>query len=207
MKSLAIASCLAALLSLAGCAKRASLIVLLPDSDGRVGTITVETSQGTIAVDKPYYAVAAGHDQLPGSPRLMNKQDVEAKFDRAMAMEPAQAHRFEKHTFYYLNNSTELTTGSTGELDAIIRQFFIKPPLEIYVVGHADRVGSDNYNKQLSHKRALSVQQRLVATGINSKVILVSFLGESKPQVYTPDEVEEPKNRRVEIIVKYNKSE
>jgi outer membrane protein OmpA-like peptidoglycan-associated protein len=207
MKSFPIALCFVALMNLAGCAGRGSLVVLLPDSDGRVGTISVETSQGAIVVDRPYYAVAASPDKLPGTPRLMDKQDVEAKFDRAMAMEPAQPFRIEKYTFYYRFNSTELTADSKNEIAANIGQVVVKRPVECYVVGHADRVGSEHYNKNLSHRRALSVQQKLVETGINSKIILISFLGESKPQIDTPDEVEDPKNRRVELVVKYYKTE
>jgi len=185
---------------------RGSLVVLLPESDGRVGTIRVETSQGTTVVDKPYYAVAASPDKLPGTPRLMDKQEVAAKFDRAMAMEPTQRFRIEKYTLYFGFKSTELTADSETEIAAILKQAVIKRPVECYVVGHADRAGSESYNKSLSHRRALSVQQRLVKTGMNS-IILVSFLGESKPQIDTPDDVEEPKNRRVVLVVKYNKSE
>lgn len=206
MKVLQMVLCLAVLVGLSGCARTRSLVVLLPDADGRVGRIQIQTSQGQMALDKPYHALAVTSGTASGSPWLMPKQEIEAKFDRAMAAEPSQRLRFEKHTLYCLKNATELTPDSKARLPEIVRQLTAGPPLEIYVIGHADRVGTESYNWQLSHKRALAVQQKLVANGINSKMILISFLGESEPQVVTPDEVEEPRNRRVALVMEYTKS-
>ncbi|RJQ84048.1 MAG: OmpA family protein [Desulfobacteraceae bacterium] len=202
------ALCLAALWwGLSACAKSRSLIVLLPDADGQVGTISVETSQGSTSLDKAYYAVAVSSDKAPESPRLMNKRAVEVQFEKAMGAEPPQRFRFKKQTFYCRKNSTELAPDSKTELPVVVGQLVTEPPVEIYLVGHADRVGTERHNRELSRKRALAVQQELVANGINSRIIVVSFMGESKPQIDTPDEFEEPKNRRVELILKYGQAE
>jgi len=207
MKALLLALCLVALAALAGCARSRSLVVLLPDPDGQVGAIRVETSQGFIALDKSYQAVAVTENKTPESTRLMTRQEVDVTFDRALATEASQRFRFKKQTFYCRRNSTDLTPESEPELPKAIQRLVATPPEEIFVVGHADRVGTESYNQQLSHKRALVVKRALVSNGINSKVIVVSFLGESKPRIVTPDEVEEPRNRRVELILKYTKSD
>lgn len=207
MKLWVIAFCLIVLAAMVGCARSRSLIVLLPDSEGHVGELLIETRRGTIAMDKPFYAVSTVSNQAPESPRSLKKHDIEVKFENALRAEPSQRFRFIKNTFYCLKNSTELTPDSKSMLLKAIRQIITKPPLEIYVVGHADRMGTESYNQHLSHQRALSIQNELVANGSSSKIILISFLGESRPIINTPDEVEEPKNRRVEIILKYRKSE
>lgn len=69
----------------------------------------------------------------------------------------------------------------------------------IRVVGHADRVGSTQYNKALSLRRARAAQKALVAEGIAKDTITISGKGESEPMVQTADGVAESQNRRVHI--------
>jgi OmpA-OmpF porin, OOP family len=58
---------------------------------------------------------------------------------------------------------------------------------------------------QLSRRRALAIVQELVAKGINPEIIMTIFLGESNPLIITAQNTPEPKNRRVELVLKYNK--
>lgn len=69
------------------------------------------------------------------------------------------------------------------------------------VVGHTDRAGSDQYNNDLSARRARSVANLMDSLGIVGSRIRVSSEGESKPRVPTEDGVRNPQNRRVEITV------
>lgn len=69
------------------------------------------------------------------------------------------------------------------------------------VVGHTDRAGSDQYNNDLSARRARSVANLMDSLGIDSARIRVSSEGETKPRVPTEDGVRNPQNRRVEISV------
>jgi outer membrane protein OmpA-like peptidoglycan-associated protein len=207
MKSFLIALSTIMLAILASCSHGRSLVVLLPDADGLVGALQVTTTEGTIAVDEAYLSVAASRNKAPESPRLMSKQDIEVKFDHALNIEPSQRFRFVKKTFYCIKDSSELTQASKPALTVAIEQLIKTPPLEIFVVGHADRMGSERHNQHLSYNRALAIQTELVANNIKSNIILISFMGESRPLVYTPDEVKEPRNRRVEIVLKYAKSD
>lgn len=68
----------------------------------------------------------------------------------------------------------------------------------IVVAGHADRSGSQEYNKVLSEQRAISVSIALQLAGVKGAVVMQSF-GEDQPLKATDDGVREPKNRRVEI--------
>jgi len=68
----------------------------------------------------------------------------------------------------------------------------------IVVSGHADRSGSQDYNKALSEQRAISVSIALQLAGVKATVYMQSY-GEDKPLKATDDGVREPKNRRVEI--------
>ncbi|MCP4896384.1 MAG: OmpA family protein, partial [bacterium] len=51
----------------------------------------------------------------------------------------------------------------------------------IQVFGHTDDVGSDEYNQQLSERRAQSVSDYLVESGINPEIISVRGYGKSQP--------------------------
>ncbi len=186
-----------------GCTPTRSYVVLLPDTDGKVGTLHMKTDSGVYRVDKPYHSVQSeGHNKSAVHVRSVEKQQIEALFGKALDAEPDQQFRFEVFTLHCTKDSDELTPASQKQLPALITQLKVSHPVEIYVVGHTDRVGTEHYNALLSGKRASSLKQFIVSQGVKSKVIAVSNLGESKPLVDTKDEVEEPLNRRVEIITK-----
>lgn len=80
---------------------------------------------------------------------------------------------------------------------------------EVIISGHTDSIGSDEYNLELSQKRADSVKNWLVEkAGIDSNIIETIGYGESKPVApnTNPDGSDNPegrrKNRRVEIVIK-----
>lgn len=64
------------------------------------------------------------------------------------------------------------------------------PQIELVLVtGHADRIGSDAYNMQLSQRRADAVKDYLVEQGVDPARIQTASKGESEP-VVTCDEVQ-----------------
>lgn len=71
----------------------------------------------------------------------------------------------------------------------------------IQVFGHTDDVGSDEYNQQLSERRAQSVRDYLVESGINPEIVSVRGYGKSQPLVEGSDPKSRQRNRRVEIAV------
>ncbi len=71
----------------------------------------------------------------------------------------------------------------------------------IQLTGHADRSGSRRYNQSLSERRAASVKSFLVGQGVAANGIAILGKGEDDPLVATPDNVREPRNRRVEILL------
>lgn len=193
------------MICLVSCAGSRTLIVLLPDSDGDVGILHVETRKSAVAMDKAFSAVSAIRNKDPEMPYLMGAMDVEDRFRDAIDSEPLQRFRFKKWILYCRNDSTELTSEAKARFDEMIHHLRMQPPIEIYVVGHTDRLGSKNHNVLLSRQRAVAVQQGLIVNGIDPEKITVSFLGESTPLIITSDQVSEPRNRRVELIAKYNK--
>ena len=51
----------------------------------------------------------------------------------------------------------------------------------IVVIGHTDRIGSDNYNQKLSERRAQTVLNYLVQKGVPAEIITSRGMGKSQP--------------------------
>jgi len=71
----------------------------------------------------------------------------------------------------------------------------------IVAVGHADRSGPDEYNEDLSQRRAEAVEVALAGLGISAEIVNTEWRGERDPRVMTADGVRERQNRRVEITL------
>jgi outer membrane protein OmpA-like peptidoglycan-associated protein len=69
----------------------------------------------------------------------------------------------------------------------------------IYVYGYTDDVGTQDYNLKLSGRRAQTVRDVLVQTGINSGLITAKGFGKSDPRAKGDSSQARATNRRVEI--------
>lgn len=76
-----------------------------------------------------------------------------------------------------------------------------KSEIEIVIEGHADRIGSDEYNLRLGMRRAESVKKELERLGIAPERMSVASLGESKPLIDAETGWARAVNRRVEFRV------
>ena len=189
-----------ALLLLVGCARpaRTDLYVLMPGADGKTGAVSVESGGKQAVLDQPYAAVRVKEPGLvePGS---VTEQEAHQAFGAALAAQPGRPTSF---VLYFLENRDELTPDSRQMLSSVVDEIARRPAPEIVVIGHTDRVGPVPYNDTLSLRRAERVRDELVKVGIAADRIRVEGRGEREPLVPTPDEVAEPRNRRVEISVR-----
>jgi OOP family OmpA-OmpF porin len=79
--------------------------------------------------------------------------------------------------------------------------FKAKGNARITATGHTDTTGPESYNMALSLRRANAVKDALVRDGVPAQAIAVIGKGESQLLVPTADNVREPQNRRVEIVI------
>ena len=189
-----------AVLLLVGCAKptRNDLYVLMPGQDGKTGALTVESSGQQTVLDQPY---AAARVKEPGRVEAGSVTEQEARQAFGAALD-AQPGRPTSHLLYFLENRDELTPESQQQLARVVDEIARRPAPEIVVIGHTDRVGPVPYNDTLSLRRAERVRDELLKVGIAAERIRVEGRGEREPLVPTPDEVAEPRNRRVEISIR-----
>jgi outer membrane protein OmpA-like peptidoglycan-associated protein len=69
----------------------------------------------------------------------------------------------------------------------------------VSVNGHTDDVGTDEYNKRLSERRAQAVRDYLVNAGLSAEIVSVTGHGKSLPLVKGTTDAARAKNRRVEL--------
>jgi len=201
MRSISIALFLApALLLLASCAGERNVVVLLPDSDGKTGSIVVSNQAGSrILSEQKQATVISSPTTPPTTPAPMDDEAIRKNFGEALAALPPPPIHF---ILYFKTDSTDLTDESRRLLAKVLPATVDRKSTDVSVVGHTDRVGTREYNYNLGLERALLVRKMLVYLGIEQGLIEVTSHGEDNPLVKTADEVQEPRNRRVEVVVR-----
>ena len=75
------------------------------------------------------------------------------------------------------------------------------PDLKLDIEGHTDSIGSDEYNQQLSEKRADTVRGYLVSSGVVPDHVAAVGLGKADPVADNSTAAGRQLNRRVDIVV------
>lgn len=173
-------------------------IILLPNADGSVGAVVVRQDDVEIVLDKAY---ASAVIEGPGQVRQLIRDPgvTKEKFSATLAALPPKPVSF---LLYFLQGKDELTAESKKEVESMLAELAKRPAAEISVIGHTDAVGSIEFNDKLSLQRASSARQLLIARGIPPVSISIAGRGERELLVATSDNVDEPRNRRVEINVR-----
>jgi outer membrane protein OmpA-like peptidoglycan-associated protein len=73
--------------------------------------------------------------------------------------------------------------------------------MQIEIAGHADAIGTEEYNLGLSERRARAVAKYLADKGISKDRITAVFFGEANPVGTNDTPAGRKKNRRVEFKI------
>lgn len=195
MRRVALAAVLAA--AVAGC--QTSKVSLLPDEDGGVGAVAVLD----VKTEAERTQLAAADTELKST------KDREGKPKRAKAKgfaslfggmpKPPQHFRL-----YFETGKVVIAEESKPELAKLLELWTrVGTESELQVTGYTDTVGEKDENDRLSLERAQAVLEALRNQGFvfdgNSRA---AGRGERDLLVKTDDDVDEPRNRRVEITVR-----
>lgn len=183
-----------------GCGTKTTVVVL-PEPDGSVGQVTVSSKDNTMEVlNNAYETASVG---APGKPvqreGVMDPGTVKKIFKSVLAAQPEPPRVF---ILYFQSGKTELTPESKVLVLKILDSIQNRESRYISVVGHTDRVGNAAKNAQLARNRAGFLAGILLDKGVDKQLIEISSHGENNPLVPTADEVAEPRNRRVEVVVR-----
>lgn len=101
----------------------------------------------------------------------------------------------------FATNSTAISPSMREVLDGVAQSMVNYPNSLIDVMGHTDSTGSEQYNLDLSRRRAESVANYLVSRGVNRARIETIGYGEQYPVADNGTESGRAQNRRVEIRI------
>ncbi|MDY0227790.1 MAG: OmpA family protein [Desulfomicrobium apsheronum] len=187
------------LIALAGCAAKNTTIVLIEDPDGSVGSVTVKTPAGEQTLSSARQSTAVQASEAPTPVRVVDQAEIDRTYGDALKILPLPVETF---ILYFESGTSDLTTESLPLTEKVLVSITHRQSTDVRVYGHSDRVGTSEINYRLSMERAEAMRMILENLGVAKDIIQVSSHGEGNPLVPTEDEVSEPRNRRVEVLVR-----
>lgn len=101
----------------------------------------------------------------------------------------------------FKTGSFELLPGARERLAKVSGILLAYPSLHVQIEGHTDSVGSDDYNQELSEKRADAVKDYFVQQGIAADSIEAKGFGKTQPIASNDTPEGRQQNRRVELVM------
>lgn len=158
------------------------------------------------------YLVANAHDkwlQIPVDRTLVRfdvcetrarEQRMELVKSEEMASQIALNGRVALYGIEFDFNSAAIRAESESTLAEIAKLLRDQPDLSVLVVGHTDTVGTFEYNRTLSQRRAESVVASLTAKGVGARRLFPVGVGFASPVATNGTEDGRARNRRVELV-------
>lgn len=119
-----------------------------------------------------------------------------------VAPQPAPEVTYETRTvtadgsIYFAFDKSDLSSDSRATLDEVARFAQQNPDHQVELAGYADRLGSAEYNRRLSERRALAAKDYLVERGVAAQNIQTAWYGSELAEGVT--EAERQRDRRVD---------
>ena len=118
---------------------------------------------------------------------------------------PGIPHPPQRFVLVFPEGSTSISPESVPVRDALFAEIKRRGAgVTVQIEGHSDRVGDAADNDRLSRQRAVAARDLLVAQGLDIGITRTVGRGERAPVPghATADGVEDPVNRRVEVVVR-----
>jgi len=179
--------------------KSETTVILMPDENGKVGAITIKTPDDSRVIDQAYHAVTAkeGAARLSET-RTLSEAQVNQEYTDVLKAQPIKPSSF---ILYFVSGSATLTEESQAIIPRVADSIKKRAPTEVSIIGHTDTTGTEEINNKLSLERAKTVE-KILKDGIPSlEDVSVKSFGSKDLLIPTPPNVDEPRNRRVEVVI------
>ncbi|MCK5826044.1 MAG: OmpA family protein [Desulfuromusa sp.] len=184
-------------IALVGCST--TRIVLL-DTDKAANAIIVTTPKGELVLDEPNtFTELSPITTKPAAAKVMDQRELQEKYGQLISSAPLAPVHF---LLYFEADSTMLMAQSKKLFPTVEIAIKNRIPCDVNIIGHTDSTGPKKYNIELSLRRARWVYEWLLDRKLAVKNIVVESYGEDDPLIPTPDGFIEPRNRRVEILIR-----
>jgi peptidoglycan-associated lipoprotein len=164
----------------------ASSTVSLIASDG--SNLQAETGTGgdfkfALKPDVDYIFLAAKQGYLNGKERETTKGQEKSRDFMVTILLTAIDKPIELPNIFYDFGKWDLRPESMVSLDKLVETLIDNPNVTIELMSHTDSRDTEEYNYELSQKRAQSVVQYLIEKGIEPERLTAKGYGESSPKV------------------------
>jgi outer membrane protein OmpA-like peptidoglycan-associated protein len=109
---------------------------------------------------------------------------------------------FKAQTVYFDFDQSNIKASEVSKLEEVARR--MKSSFQgkaLRIEGHCDERGTEEYNRSLGDKRALSTREKLASLGLDPKMMPTISYGEEKPADLGHTQAAFAKNRRAELIL------
>ena len=110
---------------------------------------------------------------------------------------------------YFEFDADGVSARSARQLRIVADILRADPSRQLHINGHADALGTDAYNEELSNRRAAAIREKLVEFGVADGQIVTKAFGEAMPRRpnFNPDGTDNPdnrsQNRRAEVYLDF----
>ena len=106
------------------------------------------------------------------------------------------------HTVYFDFDRSAIRPSEQSKLDAVATYLKNTPNVQLLVEGHCDERGTEEYNRSLGERRAISAREYLLQKhGLSSERVTTASFGEDKPASNEKTEEAYARNRRAEFVI------
>jgi outer membrane protein OmpA-like peptidoglycan-associated protein len=124
------------------------------------------------------------------------------RFEKDIELDPIEVGASVRlNEIYFDFNKATLRPESFPELKRVIEFMEFNKTVSVELSGHTDNRGSDEYNQDLSQRRAESVVKYLIDNGVDATRLEAKGYGEAKPSIENDTDENRQFNRRVEFTI------
>jgi len=152
-------------------------------------------------------AIGAGVGAVAGGAIGQYMDNQEQQMRQATAGTPVQVNRQGNDLFLNMPSNVTFAFDSSNirsdfkpTLNNVANVLNNYPQTMVEIMGHTDSTGDENYNMNLSERRASAVANYLRSVGVQQRMITTG-LGETQPVASNNTEAGRAQNRRVEIKI------
>jgi len=169
-----------------------------------------EIEKGTAQRQAVLLQARERESQLRSQQAQMSAEEAELAKQRAAGLEKELADLKGKQTerglvitlgdVLFDTGKSTLAPGAYATVDRLASALKENPERKVVIEGHTDSMGSDEYNQELSQRRAQAVQSALLERGVGSGQISAYGKGETFPVASNENAAGRQQNRRVELV-------
>ena len=191
----------------------ANAILFEDDGQGKITPLdTFRTDQNatynfTLATNKSYIVMGNAKEYLANEIAFNTysiNRDVDLEYDIDILLERIELDKpIVLQNIYYDFDKADLRDESVAELNRLVKIMRDNPQITIELGSHTDTNGTEEYNIELSQRRAKSVMDYLLANAVAKDRLTYFGFGESKPLIFPEmSDMDEQINRRTEFRIK-----